>query len=69
MIAARSNPRRELLRNLRDRGFEGSNEKLAVAVGRPVEEITDWDSESAVVDDDVIMKVRGIAQEREIEIE
>jgi hypothetical protein len=62
---------RTLLKNLRDRGFDSSDEKLAVALGRPVEEVTAWmgENEGEPVDDDVVMKARGIAKERAIEIE
>ena len=61
---------RALLKNLRDNGFEASDEKLAVALGRPVEEVEAWTGDGdEVVDDDVIMKARGIAKERGIEIE
>jgi hypothetical protein len=60
---------RALLRHLRDNGFEGSDEKLAVALGRPVEEVEAWTGGSETVDDDVVMKARGIAKERGISIE
>ncbi len=60
---------RTLLTKLRDQGFEGSDEKLAVALGRPVEEVQGWTSGAEPVDDDVVMKARGIAQERGIEVE
>ena len=60
---------RSLLTRLRDSGFEGSDEKLAVALGRPVEEVTAWTGGSEPVDDDVIMKARGIANERGISLE
>src|SRR5688500_19650461 len=42
-----------MLRNLRDRAFEASDEKLAVAVGRAVEEITARNFVQALIDDDV----------------
>lgn len=58
-----------LLKNLRDKGFDASDEKLAVALGRPVEEIQAWTEGREPVDDDVVMKARGIAREREISIE
>ena len=58
-----------LLRRLRDNGFESDDEKFAVALGRPVEEVSAWMSGSEPPDDDIIMKARGIAQERGIEIE
>jgi hypothetical protein len=60
---------RTMLKRLRDAGFEGSDEKLALALGRPVEEVQGWMSGAEPVDDDVIMKARGIAKERDIEIE
>ena len=60
---------RALLKQLRDNGFEGSDEKLAVALGRPVEEVEAWTGGAETVDDDVIMKARGIATERGISIE
>jgi hypothetical protein len=60
---------RAILKRLRDNGFESSDEKLAVALGRPVEEVESWTGGAEVVDDDVIMKARGIAKERGIEIE
>ena len=59
---------RALLKHLRDAGFGGSDEKLAIALGRPVEEVQGWMDASEPVDDDVIMKARGIAGERGIEI-
>ena len=60
---------RALLKRLRDAGFEGSNEKLSLALGRPVEEVQGWTGGADPVDDDVVMKARGIAKERGIEIE
>jgi hypothetical protein len=60
---------RELLKRLRDNGFESSDAKLAVALGRPIEQVEAWTGGTEPVDDDVIMKARGIAQDRNIEIE
>jgi len=61
---------RALIKRLRDEGFDQSDEKLAVALGRPLEEIEAWTgSGTEPVDDDVVMKARGIAKERGIEIE
>ena len=60
---------RALIKRLRDEGFDQSDEKLAVALGRPIEEVEAWMGESEPVDDDVVMKARGIAKERGIEIE
>jgi hypothetical protein len=59
----------ELLRRLRDNGFEGDDVKFSVALGRPVEEVSAWMAGTEPPDDDIIMKARGIAQERGIEIE
>jgi len=62
---------REILKRLRDQGFESDDERLAVALGRPVEEVQGWMTGSAdePVDDDIVMKARGIAKERGIELE
>ena len=60
---------RALLKRLRDAGFEGSDEQLAVALGRPLEEVEGWMGGAETVDDDVVMKARGIAKERGIDIE
>jgi hypothetical protein len=58
-----------LLKRLRDEGFASDDEKFAVALGRPVEEVEAWMQGAEPPDDDIIMKARGIAQERGIEIE
>jgi hypothetical protein len=58
-----------ILRNLRDRAFDSSNDKLALALGRPVEEIQSFTAGGASIDDDIVMKARGIAKERGVEIE
>ena len=60
---------RALLKKLRDAGFEGNDEKLAVALGRSLEQVQGWMGGAETVDDDVVMKARGIAKERGIEIE
>ncbi len=59
----------QILRNLRDRAFEASNEKLALALGRPTEEIEAWNAGQEFIDDDVIMKARGIAMHRGVRVE
>jgi hypothetical protein len=58
-----------MLMKLRDRAFDASDEKLAIALGRPVDEITGWSAGHELIDDDVIMKVRGIAMHRGVAIE
>jgi hypothetical protein len=60
---------RELLRRLRDRSFDGDDAKFAQALGRPIEEVQAWLDGGTPVDDDLVMKARGLAQERGIEIE
>lgn len=59
----------EILRKLRDRAFEASDEKLAIALGRPVEEVVAWNAGHELIDDDVVMKARGIAMNRGVRIE
>jgi hypothetical protein len=59
-------------RGTSEEGFEADDEKLAVALGRPVEEVQGWMAGGGgeePVDDDIIMKARGIAKERGIELE
>ena len=58
----------QILRKLRDRAFEASDEKLAIALGRPIEEIAAWNAGQQVIDDDVVMKARGIAMNRGVHI-
>jgi hypothetical protein len=58
-----------ILRNLRDRAFQASDERLALALGRPTEEIAAWNMGQEVIDDDVVMKARGIAMHRGVRIE
>ncbi len=59
----------KILRNLRDRAFEASDEKLALALGRPMEEVAAWNAGIELIDDDVVMKARGIAMNRGVHIE
>ena len=57
-----------ILTGLRDDAFDGSDEKLALALGRPAEEITSWVDGSETIDGDVLLKARNLAMERGIEI-
>ena len=57
---------RRMLTALRDRGFEGNNEKLATALGRSIEQVQGWLDGTETIDDDVVMKARGIALNRGI---
>jgi hypothetical protein len=63
------NEGREILEALRDQAFGGNDQKLAVALGRPLEEVQGWISGKEPIDDDVVMKARGIAQQRGVQIE
>jgi hypothetical protein len=60
---------RTLLKKLRDAGFEGSDDKFAIALGRPIQEVVELLSGALPVDDDLVMKARGIAKQRGLEIE
>ncbi|MGI8545370.1 MAG: hypothetical protein ACR2MD_18090 [Aridibacter sp.] len=60
---------RELLENFCRTGFENDLDKAALVLGRPRKELEDFLSGDEEIDDDLVMKIRGIAQERDIEIE
>ena len=60
---------RAIIKRLRDKAFDEDDAQLAVALGRPVEEVEGWTGGAETVDDDVLMKVRGIARERGVEVE
>ena len=55
----------QILRDLRDRAFDGSEEKLALALGRPVEELQSWTNGEGTIDGDVLLKAKVMASERE----
>jgi len=58
-----------MLKTLRDQGFDGSDEKFAVALGRTIEQVQAMIGGTETIDDDVVMKARGIALNRSIAIE
>ncbi len=58
----------QILRDIRDEAFDSSDEKLALALGRPTEEIQQWLQGEGVIDGDVVMKARALAIERLVEI-
>jgi hypothetical protein len=58
-----------MLKTLRDQGFDGSDEKFAVALGRTIEQVKAMIGGTEIIDDDVVMKARGIALNRGIAIE
>jgi hypothetical protein len=59
----------EILKHIRDGVFEASDEKLALALGRPTEEIEEWTHGGGAIDGDVVMKARALALERGLAIE
>jgi len=58
-----SSDTREVLARLKTEVFESSNRHLALALGRPVEEVDLW-LEGGEIDEDAQEKINGIAQER-----
>jgi hypothetical protein len=58
-----------MLGALRDQGFDSDNEKLATALGRTIEQVDGMIKGAETIDDDVVMKARGIALNRGIKIE
>ena len=54
---------RQILQRLKTEVFDGDNEKTAIAMGRPVDEIDGWLS-GGEIDEDAQMKIHGIAKER-----
>ena len=57
-----------MLTALRDQGFDGDNQKLAIALGRSAEQVQKMISGAETIDDYVVMKARGISLNRGIEI-
>jgi hypothetical protein len=59
----------EILKSIRDAAFDSSDEKLALALGRPTEEIEAWTGGEGTIDGDVVMKARALADKRGVEIQ
>jgi hypothetical protein len=57
-----------ILKQIRDAAFDSDDQKLAIALGRPAEEIEAWTSGAEIVDGDVLMKARGLAIERGVQL-
>ena len=57
------------LQQLLDKGFGGDTFLLALALGREEDQIKAMLDDDEDIDEDLEMKIRGIAQERDIEIE
>jgi hypothetical protein len=60
---------RAIVRNLCDRAFGGDAGKLSVALGRSTEHVQAVLGGSEPADDDLVMKARGIAINRGVEVE
>ena len=58
-----------MLEALRDQGFDSDNEKFAKALGRTIQQVDGMIKGAETIDDDVVMKARGIALHRGITIE
>jgi len=59
---------RELLRAFCDKGFDGDVERAAVALGRPAPALVEMMDGRDEIDDDLVMKLRGISNERGIAV-
>lgn len=60
---------KEMLENLYRRGFFENMDELALALGRNTGELENIFSGREMMDDDLAMKVRALAEERSIKIE
>jgi hypothetical protein len=64
-----SDDARSLLQNLRDAAFGGNVGETAIALWRTPEEIEGILNGDEILDEDLAMKIRGIAQERGVAVE
>ncbi len=60
---------RKMLAELRHKQFSDNTDELAIAIGRNVEEIDKLLGGEEIIDDDLAMKIRGIAQQRGTNVE
>ncbi len=54
----------DLLQKLKTQAFGGDDDKLALALGRPIGEIQAWQSGAEQIDEDAQEKIHGLAQMR-----
>jgi len=59
----------QILTKIKDEAFDSSDEKLALALGRPVDEIQACTRGEQIIDSDVLMKARALALERGLRLE
>ena len=50
----------EMLKAFRDNGFDGDDERTGLVLGRPPTEIRDMVAGDVDIDDDLVMKIRGM---------
>jgi hypothetical protein len=60
---------REILKNFIDRGFNGNIEAAGTALGWPPEKLKQHLAGELTIDDDLVMKMRGISNERDFAVE
>jgi hypothetical protein len=60
---------RKIVRDLREQAFDSNDGAVALALGRPEEEVTGLIDGSEPLDDDLLMKARAIARERGVHLE
>jgi hypothetical protein len=60
---------RQMLENLMADGFDGDIDATALALGETTEDIKQFLNEEKELGEDLLMKIRGLATNREIEIE
>ena len=59
---------RELLRDLLSKGFDHEIELLAQSLGRPTEELENFINGNEQIDEDLLMKMRGLIEERNLNV-
>lgn len=59
---------RKLLNNFCRQGFDNKLNEAALALGRPKDELENFLNGNEEIDDDLMMKIRGIAGQRNIEL-
>ena len=64
----KGNQGESIIRQVRDEAFDSSDELLALGLGRPVEQVRAMAEGTEELDDDVVMKLRGIAEQRGVEL-
>jgi hypothetical protein len=62
--APRTASSKDLMTALRDSAFGGNTDEMAIALGRPNEEVAGWLDGSLPVDEDGLIKAHGLAEER-----